>query len=247
MSEVKGSKQQRMIVVPYQPMRRAFFALLVLVLILLTSVASFYWGQWQAIGQQESAVKERDQLSLTLDKVTKTADESYQQVVNLSLAAEIDKASLTEMHKQVITLKQNIAELEESLSFYRGLMSPAEANKKLSFGDIALTSTPLPQQVNFKIVVRQTSNNHQVINGALQVNIIGSRLGAGVITVPLYQLSEQIESDSIRLRFKYFQDVVGTIILPEGFEPTHIELVATSSGKKPARAETRINWQVENF
>lgn len=247
MSEVKGSKQQRMVVVPYQPARRVLILLLAAGLLVLASVFSYYLGQWQALQEQEQAIVERDQLKLELDTVTQKADATYQQAANLTLAAKVDKASLADVHKQVVGFKQEIAELEESIAFYRGLMSPGEANKKLSFGDVSLTATGVAGNVDYKFVVRQTARNHQVINGSLQVNILGSRYGEERMSVPLYQLSEQVEGESIRLRFKYFQDVTGTIILPEGFEPAQIELIATSTGKKPARAEASVSWQVGNF
>ncbi len=247
MVSVKGSKQSRMVVVPYQPMRQIVTTLILAMLVAFACVASFYWGHLQGLGEQSQAIVERDQLLVERVDTTRKGQESYQQIANLELAARVDQSAEEQLRQQVVVLKQELAEVEERVSFYRGLMSPNEAGKKISIGNVSVKATDIERRYTYKVVVQQIAAKHAVISGAMRVNIIGHNADNAVLSVPLYQLSEQIENEDIRLRFKYFQNIEGEIILPEGFMAKEIEVVVTSSGKKPAKVEKRVGWPVEVF
>src|SRR5690606_6396242 len=118
------------------------------------------------------------------------------QVVNLTLAAEVDKQASAEVRTEVMDLKQQIAGLEADISLYRGLMAPGEDERGLQIGEVTLVATSVANRYRYKMVVQQSATNHQVLNGVLKVDVIGRRDG-GLIRVPLYQLSEEHETENI--------------------------------------------------
>lgn len=243
MTLVKGSKPQRMKVVPHRPMRQALTLLLALLVVMVGVAGSYYLGQWQGGDGQINAIVERNQLREERAEHLAELERLRQQVVNLELAAEVDKQANEAVRSEVMDLKQQIAALEADIALYRGLMAPGEDERGISIGDITINATSVPGRYRYKIVVQQVASDHQVINGSAQVVVVGRRDG-GLLRVPLYQLSEEQETQDIRLRFRYFQNIEGELVVPEGFTPERLEVVASSSGAGAKRAEKGIDWQI---
>ncbi|MBU2885357.1 hypothetical protein KO507_06220 [Gilvimarinus agarilyticus] len=245
MSAVKGSKQHPLRVVPHRPVRR-FLMFVLTLLVIAACVAGAYWGgYWQGMGTQAGALK---QVSILRDQLQASEQESAdlrQQVANLSLASEVDQYASEEVRNEIVSLRQEVANLETDISFYRGLMAPSEANSGLTIGEVNIVESAVPGRYTFKIVMQQLATNHQVLNGELRVDVVGRR--DGVITrVPLYQLADSIEEEDIKLRFKYFQNIEGELTLPEGFEVQKLELSAESSGRNSVKVHKSYGWLVED-
>jgi hypothetical protein len=68
-------------------------------------------------------------------------------------------------------------------------------------------------------------------------------LGEEEKVLALRDISEQQTALGIKFRFKYFQDITGDLLVPEGFKPTSIQVVAQSKGKKASRLEQSFEWQ----
>lgn len=244
MSAVIGSKPTRLVVVPYRPYLRLWITLGTVVAVLVTGVASYLIGKSQGMALGTNIIAERDALRSELAVKIVEADDLSQQVANLRLAGEVDRASSEGVRSQVIELKEKIAGLEQDITFYRNLMAPNENQRGLTIGSVDVISTGVPRRYNFKVVVQQFATNHQVLNGSLRITIVGYD-GEVARRVPLKDLSEQIDQEDIRLRFRYFQNIEGQLVLPEGFEPERIELVATSTGQNGATVEKKFGWLIQ--
>ena len=148
------------------------------------------------------------------------------------------------MRNQIIEQKEQIAALEEDITFYRSLMSPSDNKQGLTIGSVNIISTGIPREFDFKIVIQQLVTNHQLLTGTLNVNVIGREAGVTRI-IPLKDLTTQVDTDEVKLRFKYFQDVKGRLVLPIGFEAERIEVIAKSSGKNSSVVEKKFGWLAE--
>jgi hypothetical protein len=58
-------------------------------------------------------------------------------------------------------------------------------------------------------------------------------------------LTEDMDPDGARFKFRYFQDVSGELEMPPGFIPEQIEVIAESSGRKAMRLEKKFDWILE--
>ncbi len=244
MTTVKGTKERRLQVVPYNPYRQPLIILALLVLCAGIGVASYWTGNLNAMALQEQASIERDALRLQLQQKTEEAEILSQKVANLSLASEVDKASSEDVRGQVIELKEQITALEEDISFYRGLMAPTDNRQGLTIGSVEVISTGVPRQFDFKVVVQQLATNHEILSGSLNFTVVG-REGELVRAIPLKELTSQVSDENIRLRFKYFQNIQGQLELPLGFEPERIELLARSTGRNAVEVEKKFGWLVQ--
>lgn len=243
MAAVKGSKPPRLMVAPYRPYFRLVLGLGTAFFVVLVAFGSYFLGTYHGTALDSRAAAERDQLQRELAAKTEEATALSQQVANLTLASEVDRASSEDVRSQVIGLRGKIAALEEDIAFYRGLMAPTESRSGLTIGSVDIISTGVPRRYDFKVVVQQLATNHQVLNGSLTVKVVGYD-GQTVRSISLRDLSPQVDEDSVKLRFKYFQNIEGQIELPEGFEPERIELQAKSTGSNGTSVEEKFGWLV---
>ena len=72
------------------------------------------------------------------------------------------------------------------------------------------------------------------------VNLIGKKKGAQEV-IALRDISDRKEL-GIKFKFRYFQNIEGELVLPEGFEPSALQVVAQSKGKKASRIEQSYEW-----
>lgn len=157
---------------------------------------------------------------------------------------EVDRAALELVRKDLARQREQIADLDEGLRFYRSLMAPGEIAQGFSLRDVELTALEPPGRFAYRLVAQQEARKHDTLQGELQLTVLGLEEGQP-ISYPLSALSDDVESDGLDLRFRYFQVVEGELTIPEGFEPQSIEISATIS--KPRQLELRENhpWQVQ--
>lgn len=244
MSIVKGTKQHRVKVIEDRPFMRWGFFSLILMIMVAAVFASHKVGFATGMSQQESALEDVERLEKELRASRSSALELEQKVTNINMGAQVDRQANEEIRQEVINLKEQIAQLQEENTFYRGLMAPTKNKRGLAFGAVELSQSERARTYNYKVVLQQLATNHQLLNGSLYYKVVGKTLGQDV-NYPLNQLSPQINTELIKLRFKYFQTIEGELTLPEGFEPMAIELVAKSTGKNPVTVEKRFGWLVE--
>ncbi len=250
MSAVTGSKQYRMVVVPYRPWIRSLVGVVALAVLALAVAGSYWYGSGKGQTEQAEAIAERDKLKLELAAKIAEADNYRQEVANLKLGAQVDRKASEGVRAEVIDLKTEIAALQEDISFYRSLMAPTGNKRGLSIGSLNVISTGAPRQYEYKLVVQQLATRHTMLNGTLKFNIVGRQTldpeqGEQLVTLPLKDVSDNVSYESIKLRFKYFQTIEGRLRLPDTFEPERIELIAKSTGSEPVVVEKKFGWLVQ--
>jgi len=157
---------------------------------------------------------------------------------------EINRRALEMVRSEIASQKEQIADLEEGLSFYRELMAPGEVADGLSLRRMEIVSREEPGRFAYRILVQQEARKHSLVKGELYVEVFGS-LRDQELSYSLAELSDDVDQDAIALQFRYFQSVEGELTLPEGFEPIGIRLAASAS--KPQKTEVReqFNWEVQ--
>ena len=59
-----------------------------------------------------------------------------------------------------------------------------------------------------------------------------------------YRLSEldNEKQDSVRFRFRYFQEIKGEFVIPSGFLPSELKVIALSAGSGSRKIERSFSW-----
>ncbi|SEA40423.1 DUF6776 family protein [Microbulbifer marinus] len=242
--KVKGSKQYRMKVVPHRPFSGALSIVGAALLVLATSAAAYFAGQHHLRSNL-------DQKTLAHEKALQQLDELKSENEALRLRAATAEQSLTigeqaseKVRAELVQKESRIAELKQEISFYRGLMAPADGSDGVSIGRFSISQTADVHRYQYKLLVQQSATRHTVVKGNATFTIVGRQDGQPK-RYPLSDLSPQVDSESIPLRFKYFQNIEGELQLPEGFEPEGVELSLKSSGRKGFNIEQRYGWLVQ--
>lgn len=136
MAKVKGSKQERMIVVPYRPWRLIWVRTGLCVLIILVASGTYFFGYRQAVDENGDARAERDALrnEVVLLQAGKSALD--QQILNLEQAGNVDKEALNSVQQTILSLREKISQLEEDVLFYKQVLSPESSSPSFMFNSI---------------------------------------------------------------------------------------------------------------
>lgn len=246
MAKVKGSKQPTLKVVKHRPGLRWIYGAVGVLLLSLVGLLAFFVG---SSGDKVDGSSERWEPLLAEARAALAASEKVnsdlrQELVNVKLGAEVDRQASERTRQEVIEFKTQLTELKEANSFYRSLMAPTKNKRGLTFGDVEFFEADKPGFVSYAVLVKQLATSHNVLKGALTLTIVGTQDGLER-RISLREVSESVEVDEIKLRFKYFQEIKGELALPEGFEASRVELVARSKGKNAVTIEKQVGWLVQ--
>lgn len=162
----------------------------------------------------------------------------------LAARHDVDRAALELVRQELAGQREQIAGLEEGIRFYRSLMAPGEIAQGFSLRKIELVAREEPGRYGFRIVAQQEARKHTPLQGELYAEVSGQQAGEPR-SYPLAELSADLESTILPLRFRYFQSIEGDLVLPEGFEPQAVSVVATLSVPDKAEAREQYPWQVQ--
>ena len=239
MAAVKGSKQHQMVVVPYRPLYKAMIFLAFLLALAAFSWLTYQFGNNQGLELKVEVVREKDMIIKQLAESRARVNEMRQQIADLTVGGEIDNKANEEVRQTIENLQNLLAEQDEEISFYKGVMLPNVANKGLRIERLDISST-VPGRVKYSLLLTQVVDKHDYVQGGLQISLFGQDDGLE----KTFQISEldRDKAEAIKFRFRYFQNINGELQLPEGFIPREVMIVAQSSGSNAQRLEKRFDW-----
>lgn len=251
MAVVKGSAQYNLRVMPYRPMRRVFNYFIALIMLVAIVVSSYLIGYDHGFRQIVLPGGARDKLLDGNASLAKEADALRQEIANLQLSAAVDRKANEDIRRELMGQTAQIAALERDIAVYRGMISSSSNNANpqgISFGVFNITSTQAPNSYHFKLAVQKLAATDETFKGKMTFTLSGKQIIEGKensVSFSLHELSIQQLDQQIPLNFKYFQNLEGDLVLPEGFRPGKIVLLVESTSKKhPAIVEKEFEWQV---
>lgn len=242
---VKGSKQEKMVVVPYRPRRRVLFTLLLMLGVGISAAAGFSYGYYKTMLAQEVEQADRQELQSSLAEVRTENSDLRRQIAILERSSQMDQRANAEVQATLSGLRQRVAQLEEEIVYYRGVVAEETEDTGLIIGQFDLSATAEPRRYRYKLVMRQQdADGDTFLTGHANVNLVGSNT-EGQVILPLRDVSENESQLDIRLRFKYFQNIEGELALPEGFNPERVQIAAVSIEPVEKNINQNFSWIVE--
>lgn len=241
---VKGSKQLKMIVVPYRPWRKTVACLGILLLVAATGGGFYFYGYSEGVFINGDARQERDELIVQVDVMSSQLNILQQELTNSEQANAVDRQALEEVQGTIINLRETIAQLEEDVLYYKQIMSPENTETGLMIGQLDLLQTDLQNRIRYRLELRQAGNNDNLVSGYVNVNILGTR-DSQEISMPLRSLAVEEDQLDIKLQFRYFQNIQGELILPDGFLPLGVQILAVDEGNNGKTIQKSFAWLVE--
>ncbi len=242
---VKGSKQQKMVVVPHRPGRKAIYAVYLFAVVVVVALGAYYVGQYRAY--QVQAISESDVSELSQELAILRAENSdfRRQVAVLGRSTVMDQRVNAEAQTTIRDLRERVAQLEQDVVYYRQVVGEETESTGLVIGQFDISATSDPDRFRYKLVMRQQdADGDSYLTGHVNVSLIG-RQDNDQVVYPLRDLSDNQEQLDIRLRFRYFQNIEGELALPAGFRPDRIQISAVSTEPVEKNIAQDFSWVVE--
>jgi len=229
------------VVIRHRPGYRIRRTAILLAFTVIAALAGYAAGLAQGGFRFSDVSASNEVLEEELDDLRSNYKEARQQLVNLERGKAIDAQALKQARTTIVELETRIASLKSDLTFYKNIMAPSETSKGLQVDSLTLAPDYQPGVWDFKLVLIQVGNNKNYISGVVAVNVIGMRDEEKEV-IALRDLSQDIEDLGVKFRFRFFQNVEGTLALPDDFEPVEVQVVAQAEGRKSSQAERTFDW-----
>lgn len=244
MATVKGSKQENMVVVPRRWWHGLHGRTLLNLVILLVALLVFWLGTLYEAGT-DSGSSLIGRLAQARSADSGTINTLREELVKAEQASTVDRLAMGELRVNIQRLRQQISQLEEDVLFYKQITGAGNKSAGLVVSNLDLMATGQPEHYHYKLKFENLGNTSVPVEGYATIAVAGVKDNME-LTLPLNVLSNTSQGDSIKLRFKAFQDVEGELALPYGFEPSRIEIVAVSEEPESKTLQKNFSWLVES-
>ena len=156
-------------------------------------------------------------------------DNLQQRITVLERSEQIAKAANGDLQQTIREREEEIAGLRADLAFYSRLTGGNAKREGLAVQGMQLSPVSNSSAYNFIVTLTQNIKKGQMISGHLSLSIEGVRDGK-LQTLSWSDIGPAAETSGVEFGFKYFQRINGTLMLPAGFVPNRITVVADASG-----------------
>ena len=163
-------------------------------------------------------------------------------LVEAGLTREVDRQAAEELRESIRSMRNEVAVLQEEVTFYKSLMAPSTVAKGLQIAEFDLTATATENQFVYHILLTQVESRRDWIQGDVRLEVHG-RTGApdSEQVLPFTELAAT-DPYPLTFRFRYFQDLSGVVTLPAGFQPTRVVVSAMRRGSSTADVTRTFDW-----
>jgi hypothetical protein len=219
--------------------------LLALALVLaLTLLAGIYGGRQIAYNEIKVAPETADSMLSELSALREELRAARGDLEVQRTLHEVDKRALELVRSEMATEKERMADLEEGLSFYRSMVASEDVEKGLSLRRPEIVPGSAPARRKYRFFVQQKDREYEMVEGNLSVEVVGIKDDKEV-KYSLASLSPDFSEDAATLHFRYFQAIEGELVLPPGFEPRDIILVARASKPRKSTVTKQFPWELQ--
>lgn len=193
-------------------------------------------GQWSG----KEAVLQNGALLQRLNALEGLQQSLERELAASKLAADVQEQAAQELQQRLTQLLGEKVELENAVSFYRDLMEVGAKREGLRVASFTVLATNTPQIFQFSILVTQIAEKRKYVAGDIQLKVIGILQGGRQEVI--FDAKNAVVGFPLKLRFKYFQDLVGQIRLPSDFIPERVSISVQQNGKKTTGAD--FEWSL---
>lgn len=201
----------------------------------------FYVGQKSAGQVNQTLQQEQTRLQEKLYQLDRDNTGLREKYAVVERASQVDKESYNVISKNLKILQNELLELKQEVAFYRGIVAPTETASGLHITDLIFDPLDGGNGFHFKLVLTQVMKNDYIVRGRVRMFIEGLHAGQQK-QLKLSEVSGGKLKDDLTMRFKYFQNIEGDIVLPEGFVPSSVVVDLLPTGKGRTRIKKNFEW-----
>lgn len=188
----------------------------VIVFILIGLLAYFSYFMYELGGTLSGTAPAKEQLS-RLKQQVEMLDSEREKLANNANSADselnIERATQKQLVSQVQALRAENNKLKEDLAFFENLIPASQGPEGIRIGAFKADASN-KTQIQYRLLVMQGGKNVQDFVGELQFLL--TVVDAGKTTVLTLPDVKNNDTARLKLSFKYYQRLEGTLTVPEG-------------------------------
>lgn len=232
--------RHRLVVRPHRPLRNGIVYTVIAVSLVALILGAFEFGRQRGGYDAMEASQLQNSLQREIETLNKLNRELRERIALLERSSDIDREAREQVQANLTAMQDEVLELREELAFYRGIVSPADAQAGLRIQAFTLSPGPDAELFHYRLVLIQAIKHDRRASGEVNVVVHGVRDGEPA-SLSLADLGEG-NSGSMEYSFKYFQDFEGDIRLPPGFSPARVEISVRPRGRGGENIKKSLEW-----
>ena len=232
---------------PERPWLKWVLGIGAVVLLIVLGVVTYRWallsagGDWRrARAEQQSLSEARASLSTRVKTLEKENRALREQVAFLEQSRTIDEQACKDVRESLVEMQATLAESREQVAFYRGIVSPEDAKAGVRVQSLELRPLEPSTVLAYKLVLIQAMRHDRAVSGTVALMLQGLLDGSPTeLAWSTLEIGDDVERGRASpYNFKYFQELVGQIALPNDFVPTRLT-VTLNPKRRGAKSVTR--------
>jgi hypothetical protein len=174
------------------------------------------------------------------DQLRRENTNLQQRIAVIERSEQVARAANADQQQVLRDRQEQIAALRADLSFYSRLTGSNVRREGLAVQTVHLAPATEARVYHFTITITQNLKAGQIASGRARVSVIGIQ-GGKLATLGWTELASNQDREGLAFSFKYFQQLKGALMLPEGFMPNRIHIEADAGGDM-GRSEQDFAW-----
>ncbi len=227
----------RFVVVPHR--RHARVLLVAAGVAWLASLAGVGW--WATARAVPELAQVRQELSLTARRAEEAealVKQLRQNVATLRRSDQISRSANTELQATLAEREEEVSGLRADVAFYERLVGATGQRRGLSVHE-AVFAPEAGGTWRYTVTLTQNLNRGAISKGEARLSVEGVK-GGRLQTLAWEQLVQKPGAPGQPFSFRYFQQLEGSIMLPEGFTPQRVRVQLRADGQTVDQA---FPWQ----
>ena len=181
-------------------------------------------GAWK--GAMPLIADKREVRALTAEN-----NDLKQQIANLQRSQQVTDIATKSLRETISQRDEEISGLRTDLGFYTRLVGGDAQREGLKVQEVSLQPVPHSAGWNLTVSLTQNIKRDDDTNGTTSVSVEGLRDNK-VVQLDWSTLGDAAEKSGIPFRFRYFQQLHTTIVLPANFQPTRLHVSVQPQGSE---------------
>lgn len=229
-------RERRFVIVPAQPRKTPLF--IAGGIVWLVSVV----GAWLAAERiatpelRQTRVEARQQVR-DLEAARTELTALRQRVATLARSDEISRRANSQLQSDLSEREEEIAQLRSDVAFYERLVGTSGERRGLSVHTVQMR--PAASGVwDYTVTLTQNLNRGAMTTGSLRLQVEGVREGR-MVMLDWDELTPA-DAGAQPFSFRYFQQLEGSVLLPDGFSPQRVRVQLRSDAGNTQHA---VSWE----
>jgi hypothetical protein len=207
--------------------------------------AGIVWSSLENVEQRrsyQSAVGQAARLSAKNAQLAEQNEALKVQIAEFERQLQVNQVAYKKLTGQLSESANYINELREDLDFYQSIISPQDNKAGVSIQALSIEKLT-NGGYRYRVTLVQALKHDNAVAGSVVIKLAGSQAGEAV-TVNLNDLGDPPG----KLSFRYFQVLEGEFVLPSGFTPRNVEILAITNDKgKTKKSEIAKSYTWPTF